>query len=520
MNGHRTNLAAALALILVAMLAAGCSRPATVHHACAWIAGVPEPGFDPDGPPHALRASLERMLTRGLVEEDSSGAIVPAAARRIEVSSDSLVYTFHLLPHLVFTDGAPCTSARFRDALEGGLARTDHGTRAWLLSAVRGVDRVRAGALLPPIGIETPDDSTLIVRLVRPDRLLLAKLALPGVSGAWTSRAATDWKDARGLGPWRVAVSEPGRRLVLVSARVRSAVAGTSPVDTVIVRFVPYAARVRNMMRAGAADLIWPIPPALAREAPPAPYRVASRSAHPTRRLLLVMRADLPPTSKLPTRHALAHSLNRPELLATLRPLGEETGAWLRGASRFEFPKLDAREVASWMERGKLGRSFHVVMVFDADGPASVVARELQGEFARQSIYIELEPLSGERLATASVTGLGHLFLAESQGLLDDPASDLAQLVMPMRGPAVGSFRTGWRTREFDAWIAPRRVPPPFPADPIQQRLEEEMVVLPLADLPWVWIERSDHPVGNFHPRFGPGCDRVGEPGGQRPQDH
>lgn len=80
-----------------------------------------------------------------------------------------------------------------------------------------------------------------------------------------------------------------------------------------------------------------------------------------------------------------------------------------------------------------------------------------------------------------------------------------------------------WRSREFDAWLAPRppaRTPahsataPPLtaPEAPVgapelaQQRLAEGMVVLPLARLPWRWVERGGPlPVG-FHPHFGPQC--------------
>ena len=95
-----------------------------------------------------------------------------------------------------------------------------------------------------------------------------------------------------------------------------------------------------------------------------------------------------------------------------------------------------------------------------------------------------------------------------------------------------------WRTREFDPWIAARPAPrppvrrgahgaagsgaaasavaeTPVPAGAtapgdlaarLQQRLAEEMVALPLARLPWRWIERGGPlPVG-FHPHYGPQC--------------
>jgi ABC-type transport system substrate-binding protein len=497
-------LAAALALAAAALAPTGCSRPAPRATACVWLMGRDEPTFDPDGPPDPWRWALERMLTRGLVEEDSTGRIVPAAAERFELSPDSLTFTFHLRPGLRFTDGSPCRSADFRRALEGGLNRRDHATRAWLLAAVRGVDRVRAGKPLPEIGIETPDDGTLMIRLTRPDTLFLRRLALPGVGDAWTGRTAGSWNESRGLGPYRVAGAEPGRRLTLVRARTAAGTAAGA--DSVTVRFGLPVGRARSLMRAGAPDLVWPIPAGLLSETLPGGYRWTARPAAPQRRLLLVMRADLPPTSKLAARHALAHGLNRGELQGSLGPLGQELAVWLKGAERFEFPSLDPGEVQRWMEQGRLGRSFHVVMAYDPEGPAGMAARMLQGEWARYAIYVELLPLRGRRLTTELLEGRAHLLLVDAQSPLEDAAAELVSLVMPLRGPAVGSFRTGWRTREFDAWLAPRRAGSPLPVVEAQRRLEEELIVLPLVRLPWIWVERAGGAGAPFHPHFGPGC--------------
>jgi len=36
-----------------------------------------------------------------------------------------------------------------------------------------------------------------------------------------------------------------------------------------------------------------------------------------------------------------------------------------------------------------------------------------------------------------------------------------------------------------------------------QQRLADEAIALPIAELPWLWAQRPGAP-GRFHPRFGP----------------
>ena len=503
----RTPPVATVLLALAALCCAGCAaRPPARGTSFVWIAGRLEPAFDPGGPPDPLRWSLERLLARGLVEEDSSGALVPGAAERWEWSADSLALTFHLRPGLVFADGAPCGSADFRRALGTGLGRGDHGSRAWLLSAVSGVERVRAGRPLPPLGIETPDPRTLVLRLARRDPLLPAKLALPGLSAPWSDSVSGGWRGAAGLGPYRVLGEEPGRALTLVRR------AGAAGPDTILVRFQPLAARVLTFLRANAADLVWPLPAALDAGAALPGFQLGVRAAAPARTLLLVMRADLPPTSRLATRCALAHSVNRDRVLELLGVRGARLGSWVPGAGLYDFPALDEGQAREWMERGKLGQAFHVVMGYDADGAGASVARALQEEWSKLGIYAELRPLRGPKLARELQAGLSHLALVEEQPWTGDPAGTLASLVMPLRGPAVGAFRTGWRTRDFDGLLGPVRGSASPGPEAAQARLREDLVVLPLARLPWVWLARQNGSPLSFHPRLGPGCPGVGWP--------
>src|SRR5262249_31214045 len=149
--------------------------------------------------------------------KDSSGRIRSALADSIGVSADSLRWTFRLRRDLRFTDGSPVTSANVRDALVAGLAREDHATRAWLLSAVAGVRSGGAGRALPAPGLALPDARTLVVTLARADRRLLEKLAVPGVSTPWKVRSGA-WAQAVGVGPYRVAEDRAERSLTLVAA--------------------------------------------------------------------------------------------------------------------------------------------------------------------------------------------------------------------------------------------------------------------------------------------------------------
>jgi len=486
----RPTLHVTFAAVAVLGVLAGCGTPRTAPVTLRWIVGSSPPPFDPGGPPEPIRNAIERCLTRGLVREDSSGAAVPDVAEKVDVTPDGLIYRFTLAAGLRFADGTPCRAADFVRTFRSGLVRRDHGTTAWALSAVRGVSAIRPGKPLPELGLHAVDERTLEIELVRRDPALLARLAVPGVSTVWSEASF-------GLGPFRV-LERTAARLEL--ARIRAA--GAPLPDTIEIRFVPSSGRVRGVLRQQGADLVWPLPPGFETETAPAGYRRQAGPARPARQLALIQRADRPPTSRPSARQALVHGINRDDLLVLLGPEAVRTTTWAVGTPAVSFPRLDPEEIRMWKQRGKLGRSFHVNLAYRGDGPADAIARTMQGEWAANDIYVDLVPLRGARWIAESLDGKAHLLLVERQPPLEDPGADLACLVHPERGPAAGSFRTGWRTREFDPLIAGAgRGPTPRQ---VATRLEQEMIVLPIAGLPWVWIEREGGPTIGLDPRYGP----------------
>jgi ABC-type transport system substrate-binding protein len=494
---HRRIALLALALLFVAP--SGCSIGPHGRTTHIWLAGQAEPPFDPTGPADPLRAALERLTGEGLVAEDTTGRIAEAAARRWDVTPDGLTYTFHLRPGLRFASGRECTSSDFRRALESGLNRVDHGTLAWLLSPIAGVDHVHAGRPLPPLGIATPDPHTLVLKLVRADPTLLHKLALAGVSSAWEPGAANGgWEG--GIGPYRLVSREPGRRWKLARRG-----AGEGP-DSIRIEFSVGNGRARAFMRQSRADLVWPVPPGMLVQALPDGYRQAVRAARPTRRLWLVLRHDVPPVSRPSARRALAYGLNRPATLVALGERGNEPGEWPPGAGALDLPPRDPGAVREWLSRARLGRSMHVVMAYAGDGVGAEIARSMQTEWAAAALDVELRPMKRSAFtAEALRRGGAQMLLVEAQPPAEDAVAELAMLVAPRNGPPIGTFRTGWATREFDPWLGPQPPGTPLDLELARSRLGEELTVIPLARLPWLWIERSSGAGVGFHPRYGPG---------------
>jgi ABC-type transport system substrate-binding protein len=514
-----------LAIALV-LLPAGCSAPRPpARTVTLWLAGHPLPAFDPDGPRDALRVALERQLSRGLVDVDSAGRVEPVLADSIGCTQDSLTWTFRLRGDARFTDGTPVTSADIRAALVGGLGRADHATREWLLAAVKGIASPRKGGSAVAYGIETAGPSRLVLRLAVRDARLLEKLAVPGVSTPWKRRTGS-WRDAVGAGPYRIAGADGDRMLTLAAATTRTGVRAAA--DTLRVRFLPGAIRVRNILRRSGADVVWPLPPGFLDAGLPEGWEVAAAPAVPGRRLLLVMRPDVPPLGKIEVRESLARAIRPAEL--ALRSTGEPLVRWLPGASlAFAWPAQESatergtRDEAERIRRvearrelaqrstnrhvpvGARPESYHVVLAFDADGAGANVATALQGQWAAAGDYAELRALRGDAALSEPLRAAGaQATLVVSQAPLPGLVPELAQLVQPLRGPVRGGFRSGWRTREFDRWLLPQGSTAVLDPDTVQQRLSAARIVYPIADLPWRVAFRTGAPRPRIDPRHGP----------------
>ena len=67
--------------------------------------------FDPARAYDTSSTSAIQMVFTGLVQLDDKFQIKPQLAQYWQQTSDGLTWTFHLNPHLKFSDGSPLTSA-------------------------------------------------------------------------------------------------------------------------------------------------------------------------------------------------------------------------------------------------------------------------------------------------------------------------------------------------------------------------------------------------------------------------
>ena len=226
--------------------------PATLDP--AWACGLPEVGF--------LQNFYVRLTQYGTKEgpdgttEMDTNNIVPYFAESIDVSDNGLAYTFTLPEGATFPSGNPVDS----EAVKYSFERTDEVGGC-------GVFFIYDGFLDPPLieSIETPDPTTVVFNLSRPDANALQAWAMPAASivdssvieeqGGITAGEPSEFlsSDVAGSGPFLLEEYEPNRRAVL---RANPDFFGDPPgADEIDVNWINTDPTLLLQARSGEADV-------------------------------------------------------------------------------------------------------------------------------------------------------------------------------------------------------------------------------------------------------------------------
>ncbi|MCB1116848.1 MAG: peptide ABC transporter substrate-binding protein, partial [Chlamydiia bacterium] len=123
--------------------------------------------------------NLIRMFMEGLTRTDKNGKNTLALAQSVDLSFDRKKYTFKLRDSK-WSNGDPVTSHDFAYAWKKSLTPTFNAPNANLLYVIKNAQEAKKGTLpLSLVGIETPDDKTLVITLNNPTHSFLDLLANP-----------------------------------------------------------------------------------------------------------------------------------------------------------------------------------------------------------------------------------------------------------------------------------------------------------------------------------------------------
>ena len=140
--------------------------------------------LDPQRASDGVSFEVIANLTDGLTQPDEDGRPVPAIAEDWEVSDDQLTWTFRLREDALWsTTGNPVTARDFVYAWQRAVDPETGSASAYLLSDVGCIENaaeIIAGRLdKSALGVEAPDERTLVVHLSAPVAYFPALMYLP-----------------------------------------------------------------------------------------------------------------------------------------------------------------------------------------------------------------------------------------------------------------------------------------------------------------------------------------------------
>ncbi|HJA11340.1 MAG TPA: peptide ABC transporter substrate-binding protein [Candidatus Mediterraneibacter merdipullorum] len=202
-------------------------------------------------------SALDELLTF-----DENGDIEYRAAESHEVSDDQTVWTFHLREDACWSDGSPVTAADFYNTITRALDPASGSGYANYLFPIENAEAVYNGeAELESLGVEMPDDKTLIFHLEEPCVYFPDLLRLPvytpscakyadSVESGWDKNPDTSLAN----GPFCLAEYVPDQYFVLEKNEYYWNADAVS-LDRIVYRFFDDAQSMANAYEAGEVDV-------------------------------------------------------------------------------------------------------------------------------------------------------------------------------------------------------------------------------------------------------------------------
>jgi peptide/nickel transport system substrate-binding protein len=254
------------------------------------------PHLDPTaGAAAAIDEVVYANLFEGLVRIDERGRVQPSLATSWEIGDDGLVYTFHLRQGVLFHDGTTFESSDV----------------AFSLDRARGPDSTNAqkGFFAAIATVETPDPSTVRIRLSRPDGQLLfnlgsgdAVIVAPESAGGNKSRPV-------GTGPFRFQRWVSGESIAL------ERVVPGDGIDEVVFKIIPDPAAQVAALLAEDVDAFpnFSAPESLAAFAGDSRFVVVPGTTEGE--TILAINNARPPFDDVRVRRAICHAIDRQAII-------------------------------------------------------------------------------------------------------------------------------------------------------------------------------------------------------------
>lgn len=121
---------------------------------------------------------IKSLYSRLMDYEPGTANLVPSLAESFEVSPDGLTYTFKLRTGVKFSNGREVVASDVKYSIERAVDPKTQGPGAGFFGAIDGFGDLTGGKTTTLSGIETPDATTVVFKLSRPDATFLHVLAI------------------------------------------------------------------------------------------------------------------------------------------------------------------------------------------------------------------------------------------------------------------------------------------------------------------------------------------------------
>ena len=320
-----------------------------------------------------------------LIDTDDDGELRPGLATKWTVGDAGRTITLTLREDVTFHNGETFTAADAKATLERVL---DEKTAFVVASYLGNVDAV-----------EAPDDSTLVLRLARPDAALLNVLTYVGTSvlDQKDIAAGTVQRKVNGTGGFRWTSWDQGQKVTL--AANADYWGGAPKLDRVELRVIPDESSILSGMVAGSLDLGIVSDPSVAKQVDSPKVELLSQDTLAYHALQLNGRRG--PLRKLEARQALACAVDRDEVIDTaFFGNGTATGPITSPAYEYdateglpcsEAPDLDTAKDLLAKAGYPDGFTLDTIVMVGNYATATNVAQSLQAQLAKIGVRLKLQ---------------------------------------------------------------------------------------------------------------------------------
>ena len=320
-----------------------------------------------------------------LIDTDDDGKLQPGLATKWTVGDGGRTITLTLRTGVTFHNGETFTAADAKATLERVLDKKTSSVVASYLGNLK--------------AIEAPDDSTLVLRLARPDAALLNVLTYVGTSilDEKDIAAGTVQRKVNGTGGFRWASWDQGQKVTLTANPEYWG--GAPKLGKVELRVIPDESSILSGMVAGSLDLGIVSDPSVAKQVDESKVDVLSQDTLNYHALQLNGRRG--PLRKLEARQAIACAVDPGEVSDTaFFGSGRATGPITSPAYRYDATKglpcadqPDLKTARDLLAKAGYPQGFtlETIVMVGNYATATNVAQSLQSQLAKIGVRLKLQ---------------------------------------------------------------------------------------------------------------------------------